>query len=65
MQMTAKAENPAEMNSKIASKNRRRSNDTLPPWSLAYAFIALFMLTWRVHSQWLSNLIVTDDRQSC
>ena len=40
-QIIAKAENPAVINSYIATTKRRRSNETLPPLSLAYVLNAL------------------------
>ena len=36
----AKAEKPAVINSYMASKNRRKSRDTLPPFSLVYVLSA-------------------------
>ena len=35
---------PTEINRAIASKNRRKSSKTLPPFSFAYSFIALFAI---------------------
>ncbi len=36
MQITANAENPDVANSYNASKNKRKSNNTLPPFSREY-----------------------------
>jgi hypothetical protein len=36
MQIIAKGAKPAVMNSYMASKNRRKSMDTLPPFLLVY-----------------------------
>lgn len=43
-QMMAKALKPAWMNWNMASKNRRKSKDTLPPCSCVYVFITLFAI---------------------
>ena len=42
--MMAKALNPAVTSSYRASKNRRKSNNTLPPFSLAYCLNAVFAI---------------------
>lgn len=66
MHIMAKMVNPEVMNEYMASKNRRKSSDTLPPLSRANVLNAVFAITIsHVRSLLPSNQVVKCGRQSC
>ena len=63
-QIIANEENPAQMNDIIAKENRRRSSNTLPPFSPVKFVIVLAILIWRDYSLLPLNQVVINDKQS-
>lgn len=69
MQIMAKAVKPAVRSSYKANKNRRKSNNTLPPPNLPdvelSAFIGIYATIWHGCFLQQSDPTGTDDIQSC
>ena len=64
-QIIAKKENPEVINEIIAKENRRRSSNTLPPFSPVNDPPILAIFIWRDCSLLPLNQVVISDRQSC
>ena len=64
-QIIANEEKPALINDIMAKENRRRSSNTLPPFSPVKFASILAIFIWRDCSLLLLSQAVISDRQSC
>lgn len=65
MQIIANVEKPDEYNVYKASKNKRKSTITLPPFSCVYVLNAVLVIICRVRFLLQSSLIATSDKRNC